>query len=83
MTSTLATRDDVRRALECAPARASSPTAVGLADWRLDKVELCASCAGRILARFFGCGVLRGWDAVFAPDMVRCCGCGFDGRGER
>ncbi|MGE3171790.1 MAG: hypothetical protein AB7O97_04140 [Planctomycetota bacterium] len=80
MTGPLATRGDVLRALEGAPAQPPSPPPATLAGWRRDGVEVCASCAGRILARLFGCGILRGWSAVSAPDAVRCCGCGLDSR---
>lgn len=83
MTGALATRDDVRRALEGAPARPSSPVAASLAGWRREGLELCATCAGRILERFFACGALRGWDSVWSPESVRCCGCGIDGRADR
>ena len=83
MMAGLVNRDDVRRALEGAPAQPSCPIATGLAGWRRDGLELCAACAGRILDRFLACGMLHEWDAVFTPDSVRCCGCGLDGRADR
>lgn len=82
MNGPLATVADVRRALAGAPAAALGSHPPHLAGWRRDKLELCAECAGRILARFTGCGYLRSWVAVAAPDSVRCCGCGLDRQGE-
>lgn len=72
MTTTL---DTLRRFIEHAP-RDPGPMSTELAGWQSPELYLCATCAGRIMAR--GCRLPDGFDPVWddQPHAGECCLCG-------